>query len=191
MKALLIATHNLHKKEEYQQLLGSDFEVKSLADYHLYDEIIEDGNSFQANALIKAKYCFEKTGLPSIGDDSGLVIPALDGRPGIYSARYAGEEKDFVTNMDKVLYEMKNVEDRRAYFITVLCMIDARGIDHYFEGRVYGNITHQKQGEKGFGYDPIFIPDGHNLTFGEFSVEQKNAISHRRIALDQLLDFLN
>lgn len=185
---ILIATHNQHKKEEIQQILGSDFSVTSLADYDLHDEIVEDGNTFHENALIKAKYCFEKTGKPSLGDDSGLVVEALEGRPGIYSARYAGNH-DFAKNIAKVLDEMKDEDNRKAYFVTVMCLVDGAGT-HYFEGRVYGNLTREIRGEKGFGYDPIFIPDHHEITFAEMKPEDKNAISHRKKAIELFLDFL-
>lgn len=186
---ILIATHNLHKKEEIQQILGSDFIITTLTDYDLNEEIIEDGNTFQENALIKAKYCFEKTGKGSVGDDSGLVVEALDGRPGIYSARYAGNH-NFKKNIEKVLEELKDEPNRRAYFITVLCFKDNDG-EHYFEGRVYGNITTEVFGEDGFGYDPIFIPDENNLTFAQMLPEEKNKISHRSEALKKFLEFLN
>ncbi|QIG90877.1 RdgB/HAM1 family non-canonical purine NTP pyrophosphatase [Chryseobacterium sp. POL2] len=186
---ILVATHNLHKKEEIQQILGSDYFVLSLTDYNLNEEIIEDGNTFAENALIKAKYCFEKTGKPSLGDDSGLVVEALDGRPGIYSARYAGDH-DFQKNIKKVLEEMKEETNRRAYFITVLCLMDETG-EHYFEGRVYGNLTKEAFGGGGFGYDPIFMPDDHNTTFAEMLTEEKNKISHRSEALKKFLDYLS
>ena len=182
---LLVATHNEHKKEEIQQILGENFTVKSLADYDLHEEIVEDGASFHANALIKAKYCFEKTGIPSLGDDSGLVVEALDGRPGIYSARYAGDH-DFAKNITKVLEEMQGEENRKAYFITVLCYFDETGAQ-YFEGRVYGNLLEENKGFKGFGYDPIFVPEGLGQTFAEMNPEDKNKISHRKQALDLFL----
>lgn len=185
---ILIATHNQHKKEEIQQILGEKFNVTSLTDYDLHEEIVEDGNTFHENALIKAKYCFEKTGKPSLGDDSGLVVDALDGRPGIFSARYAGDH-DFAKNMAKVLEEMKDLENRKAYFVTVMCLVDESGIN-YFEGRIYGNLTNEIQGEKGFGYDPIFVPDNHEITFAEMKAEDKNAISHRKKAIELFLDFM-
>ena len=130
---ILVATHNLHKKEEIQQILGEKYKITSLTDYNIHDEIIEDGDSFHANALIKAKFCFEKTGKSSLGDDSGLVVPALDGRPGIFSARYAGNH-DFDKNIAKVLEEMQDKDNREAYFITVLCLYNENGAE-YFEGR--------------------------------------------------------
>jgi XTP/dITP diphosphohydrolase len=180
MKPLLIATHNLHKKEEIQQILENKFLVKSLSDMDLHDEIVEDGNSFFANAEIKAKYCFEKTGIPSIGDDSGLVVEALDGRPGIFSARYAGDH-DFEKNIAKVLAEMQGIENRKAYFITVLCWYDHLGAQFY-EGRVEGNLLFENKGHQGFGYDPIFVPNGYVKTFAEMQPEEKNKISHRKNA---------
>lgn len=186
---ILVATHNLHKKEEIQQILGTEYIVTSLSDYDLNDEILEDGKTFQENACIKANYCFEKTGKASVGDDSGLVVEALDGRPGIFSARYAGNH-NFKKNIEKVLEEMKDEPNRRAYFITVLCYKDSEG-EHYFEGRVYGNITKEVFGEDGFGYDPIFIPDEYNQTFAEMTPEEKNKISHRSEALKIFLEFLN
>jgi XTP/dITP diphosphohydrolase len=182
---LLVATHNEHKKEEIQQILGRDIVVKSLADYDLHEEIVEDGDSFRANALIKAKYCFEKTGIPSLGDDSGLVVEALGGRPGIFSARYAGDH-DFAKNIAKVLEEMQGEENRKAYFITVLCYYNETGAQ-YFEGRVYGNLLDDNKGFKGFGYDPIFVPEGLGQTFAEMNPEDKNKISHRKQALDLFL----
>ncbi|MBL3546282.1 MULTISPECIES: RdgB/HAM1 family non-canonical purine NTP pyrophosphatase [Chryseobacterium] len=185
---LLVATHNEHKKEEIQQILGSDCIVKSLTDYNIHEEIVEDGDSFHANALIKAKYCFEKTGIPSLGDDSGLVVESLDGRPGIFSARYAGDH-DFAKNIEKVLVEMTGIENRKAYFVTVLCYYDENGAQ-YFEGRVHGNLLTENKGFKGFGYDPIFVPQGHDRTFAEMTPEDKNKISHRRQALDLFMDFL-
>ncbi|WP_410492849.1 RdgB/HAM1 family non-canonical purine NTP pyrophosphatase [Chryseobacterium sp. JM1] len=185
---LLVATHNVHKKEEIQQILGNDFTVKSLTDYNIHEEIVEDGDSFNANALIKAKYCFEKTGIPSLGDDSGLVVEALDGRPGIFSARYAGDH-DFAKNIEKVLSELEGEENRKAYFITVLCYYDENGA-RYFEGKAHGNLLTENKGHKGFGYDPIFVPEGYEMTFAEMNPEDKNRISHRKQALDLFLDFL-
>lgn len=187
-KEILVATHNQHKKEEIQQILGEEFRVTSLTDYDLHEEIVEDGTTFHENALIKAKYCFQKTGKPSLGDDSGLVIASLDGRPGIYSARYAGDH-DFSKNIAKVLEELNESENRKAYFVTVMCLVDASG-ENYFEGRVYGNLTHESRGEKGFGYDPIFVPDNHEITFAEMTAEEKNKISHRKKAIEKFLAFI-
>lgn len=185
---LLIATNNLHKKEEIQQILGADFSINSLTDYDIHDEIVENGKTFEENAEIKAKYCFQKTGIPSIGDDSGLVVEALDGRPGIFSARYAGNH-DFAKNIEKVLQEMNGETNRKAYFITVLCYYDQSGAT-FFEGKVFGNLLHENRGNKGFGYDPIFVPNGYEITFAEMRPEEKNKISHRKNAMDKFLEFL-
>lgn len=185
MKELLVATHNHHKKEEIQQILNGQYAVRSLTDFDLHEEIVEDGSTFHENACIKAKYCFQKTGKASVGDDSGLVVEALEGRPGIFSARYAGDH-DFAKNIEKVLEEMEGIENRRAYFVTVMCLADETG-EHYVEGRVYGNLTTDTKGVQGFGYDPIFVPDGHQITFAEMTAAEKNKISHRKHALDALL----
>lgn len=182
---LLVATHNQHKKEEIQQILQGLFEVKSLTDYDLHDEIVEDGQTFHENALIKAKYCFDKTGIPSLGDDSGLVVDALDGRPGIYSARYASNH-DFPKNIAKVLEEMDGNTNRSAYFVTVMCYYTSEGAQ-YYEGRAYGNLLTENKGRQGFGYDPIFVPEGYGMTFAEMEPEHKNRISHRKQALDAFL----
>ncbi|KEY19638.1 RdgB/HAM1 family non-canonical purine NTP pyrophosphatase [Kaistella antarctica] len=187
-KEILIATHNAHKKEEIQQILGDQFTVTSLTDYNIHEEIVEDGTTFHANALIKAQYCFNTTGKPSLGDDSGLVVEAIDERPGIYSARYAGDH-DFAKNMAKVLEELDGVENRKAYFVTVMCLVDETGTN-YFEGRVYGTLTKEVRGEKGFGYDPIFVPENHEFTFAEMKAEDKNKISHRKKAIEQFLEFV-
>ncbi|MBF6609850.1 MAG: RdgB/HAM1 family non-canonical purine NTP pyrophosphatase [Chryseobacterium sp.] len=189
MEEILFATHNLHKKEEIQQILGSRFLVKSLTDYHLNEEIEESGTSFHENALIKAQYCFEQTGIPSVGDDSGLVVNELGGRPGIYSARYASDH-DFQKNIAKVLEEMKGKSDRSAYFVTVLCYYTEQG-PVYFEGKVFGRLLEENKGVQGFGYDPIFVPDGFEMTFAEMHPDEKNKISHRKNALDQFLHAFN
>lgn len=186
---ILFATYNDHKKFEIQQILGNKYHVASLKDYEIYEDIVEDGETFHDNALKKAKFSFDKTEKLSVGDDSGLVIPSLDGRPGVYSARYAGQH-DFKANISKVLREMENIEDREAYFVTVLCLYDETG-PHFFEGRVYGKITRNVRGENGFGYDPIFIPDGYDESFAEMDVTQKNLISHRAIAIKGLLEYMN
>jgi len=184
---ILVATHNEGKKKEIQQILPN-YKIKSLTDYNIFEEIIEDGKTFAENAKIKAKYCFEKTGIPSLGDDSGLVIPALGGKPGIYSARYAGDH-DFKANNKKVLEELKTVNNRKAYFITVLCFYKD-GVENYFEGRVNGTITFSEKGAEGFGYDPIFIPENETRTFAEMSPTEKNHISHRFRAIQAFEDYL-
>lgn len=184
---LLIATHNKDKKREIQEILPG-YKITSLRDYDLNEEIVEDGDSFRANAKIKATYCFEKTGKPSLGDDSGLVIDALNGEPGIYSARYAGDH-DSKANNQKVLKKLEGIERRTAYFVTVLCFIDDDR-ELYFEGRVYGQIALEEKGNAGFGYDPIFIPNGYDQTFAEMGEAEKNKISHRANALKDFQKYL-
>ena len=186
MKELLVATHNLHKKEEIQQILGDRFLVKSLTDVGYDEEIEENGSSFFENALIKAQTCYLATEIPCIGDDSGLSVDVLDGRPGIYSARYASNH-DFAKNIEKVLGEMQSESNRKAYFVTVLCYFDQNG-PQYFEGRVYGNLLEEHKGHQGFGYDPIFVPEGDQRTFAEMPAAEKNAVSHRKRAIDQFLE---
>lgn len=188
MKSLLVATHNEHKKEEIQQMLEGKFQVKSLRGVNLLEEIIEDGSTFFENALIKGEYCFKETGIPSLGDDSGLVVEALDGRPGIYSARYASDH-DFRLNIEKVLQELEGVQDRSAYFVTVMCYFTKDG-PKYYEGRVYGTLLTENKGKQGFGYDPIFVPLGYDKTFAEMDPLEKNKISHRRVALEKFLEDL-
>lgn len=183
---LLIATHNQHKKEEIQQILGKEYQVKSLTDYNILEEIVEDGKTFEENALIKAKYCFEKTGIPSVGDDSGLVVEALGGKPGIYSARYAGDH-NFEQNIAKVLEEMQGQTNRNAYFTTVLCYYDQNGAT-YYKGEIHGTLLEENKGHKGFGYDPIFVPNGYDKTFAQMQPEEKNQISHRKKAIEQFLE---
>ncbi len=181
---ILIATHNQHKKEEIVQILPL-FKVLSLSDFQLNEEIVEDGTTFHENAFIKANYCYNHTNKKSIGDDSGLVIAALNGRPGIFSARYAGNH-DFGANIEKVLMEMEGISNRSAYFITVLCLKSEKET-LYFEGRIEGDIAEKVMGENGFGYDPIFIPKNQTLSFAQISAEEKNKISHRYLAFQQLL----
>ncbi len=188
-KELLIATGNNHKVEEFKQILGSEYNIKCLKDFDITEDIPETGSSFEENALIKAKYCYEKTGIPCISDDSGLVIPALNGEPGIHSARYAGNH-DFNANIEKVLNRLKLSDHREAYFICIICFIDSSGA-HYFQGKVDGKIIKECSGVEGFGYDPIFIPNGYSKTFAEMESSEKNSISHRRMALDKLIPFLN
>ncbi len=185
MNSLLVATHNVHKKEEIQQMLQGQFQVKSLSDFELLEEIVEDGSTFHENAKIKGEFCYLATGIPSLGDDSGLVVEALEGRPGIFSARYASNH-DFKLNIEKVLEELKGEKNRKAYFVTVLCYFTENG-PKYYEGRVYGTLLEENKGVQGFGYDPIFVPDGFDQTFAQMDPSEKNKISHRRVALDLFL----
>lgn len=186
---ILLATQNEHKKEEILSILPKNLLLKTFADYNFQEDIEETGKTFQENAFIKAKSGYELGGIPSFADDSGLVIEALNGDPGVYSARYA-ETGSFVDNINKVLKNMKGVKNRKAYFISVICWVNGDEIK-YFEGKINGTISTEIKGGQGFGYDPIFIPDGYLKSFAEFSANEKNKISHRALALKKLVRFLD
>ena len=185
---LIFATHNNNKVKEVAQILPSYLSMKSLTDIGFFDEIEETGKTFEENALLKAKTIFEKTGKHIFADDSGLVIEALNGAPGVYSARYAGTGKD-EDNIAKALKELDGKTNRKAYFISIFCLI-LNGKEYFFEGRIDGTISTEILGENGFGYDPIFIPDGFSKSFAQMSAEEKNAISHRAKAVEKLNNFL-
>lgn len=185
---LIFATHNNNKVKEVTKMLPSYLSMKSLTDINFFDEIEETGTTFEENAQLKAKTIFDKTGKNIFADDSGLVIEALDGAPGVYSARYAGTGKD-EDNIAKALKELEGKTNRKAYFISIFCLIlDEK--EYFFEGRVNGTIATEIMGDNGFGYDPIFIPDGFSKSFAQMSPEEKNAISHRGKAVEKLNDFL-
>ena len=185
---LIFATHNDHKVKEVAQMLPSYLTMKSLTDINFHDEIDETGKTFEENALLKAKTIFDKTNKNIFADDSGLVIDALDGAPGVYSARYAGTGKD-ADNVAKALKELEGKTNRKAYFISIFCLI-LNGKEYFFEGKVNGTISTEILGDDGFGYDPIFIPDGYSKSFAQMTAEEKNNISHRGLAVKKLSDFL-
>lgn len=186
---IVFATNNKHKLEEIRQLLKDKHEIISLSDIGCHDDIPEDHDTLQENALQKARYIKEHYGYDCFADDTGLEIEALDGRPGVYSARYAGPEKDSRKNMEKVLAEMQGVTRRNACFRTVIALI-LNGKEYLFEGRADGEILTEQQGNAGFGYDPIFRPEGYTQSFAEMSAEEKNKISHRGEATRKLIQFL-
>lgn len=186
---LLFATNNRHKIEEVQQLTGSHFQLTGLAEAGITEELPETGDTMEANALQKARYAFAKCGLPCFSDDSGLEVEALDMAPGVYSARYAGPQKNDSDNMDKLLRELDGNTNRRAQFRTVIAFTDGKQ-EHLFEGIVKGTIIRERRGTNGFGYDPLFVPDGFEKTFAEMLPAEKNALSHRARALDGFLTFL-
>ena len=185
---LIFATHNDHKVKEVAQMLPSYLTMKSLTDINFHDEIDETGKTFEENALLKAKTIFDKTNKNIFADDSGLVVDALDGAPGVYSARYAGTGKE-ADNVAKALKELEGKTNRKAYFISIFCLI-LNGKEYFFEGKVNGTISTEIRGEDGFGYDPIFIPDGYSKSFAQMTAEEKNNISHRGLAVKKLSDFL-
>jgi XTP/dITP diphosphohydrolase len=189
MKELIFATHNAHKVQEVIALLPEDVTVKSLSDIGFADEIPETGATLEQNALSKAYYIWRKLGKNCFAEDSGLEIDALNGEPGVYSARYAGNEKNDKANLQKVLENLKGKTERKARFKTVFYLI-WNGTKWQFEGQVEGTITESEKGNGGFGYDPVFLPVGHSKTFAEMSQEEKSQISHRAIALNKMIDFL-
>ena len=189
MKKLIFATNNPNKLAEIKSAVKS-FEVLGLKEMGIHEDIAETGTTLEENALIKSQYIFQKTGLNCFADDTGLEVKALNGSPGVYSARYAGPNCSAVDNMDKLLSELKNHDDRSASFRTVISLI-LNGEKYYFEGEVMGDILSQKKGVDGFGYDPIFQPKGFSASFAEMSMTQKNEISHRGIAFKKLIQFLS
>lgn len=188
-RELVFATNNPHKLSEVQHLLGESFKLLSLQDISLIEEIPEDHDTLEKNALQKAWHIYSKTNRNCFADDTGLEVDALDGRPGVYSARYAGEGKNPKDNIKKLLHELSGVENRKARFRTVIALI-IEGNEFLFEGIVNGQIINVERGVDGFGYDPVFQPDGYSLTFAEMNLDSKNQISHRARAVNQLVDFL-
>lgn len=185
---LIFSTHNAHKLEEVKKIIAPGIDLLSLTDISVHDEIEENGHSFEENSLIKSSFIYSKTGKNCFADDSGLVIDALDGAPGIYSARYSGS-RDMQVNLDLVLHNMQGKENRAARFVCVISLY-LDGIPHVFTGAIEGSITLVSSGSGGFGYDPIFQPAGYDYSFAEMSVELKNEISHRAIAMKKLNAFL-
>ncbi len=186
---IVCATHNAHKLEEISAQIGALHTIVSLADIGCFEDIPESHDTFEGNALEKARYVKEHYGYDCFADDSGLEVDALGGRPGVYSARYAGVDKDSEKNIDKLLQELQGVKGRRARFRTAIALVTEEG-EHIFEGAIEGEILHERHGSGGFGYDPIFRPDGYDVTFAEMAAEEKNRVSHRAIAVKKLCDFL-
>lgn len=186
---LVFATHNPGKLQEVRDILAPDYEVLGLADLNDFDEVEETASTLEGNALLKAQAIWERHGLSCFSDDTGLEIDALNGAPGVYSARYAGEAKDPEANMEKLLGELQGSANRSGQFRTAVVLI-LDGTTYHFNGIVRGRIATQRSGSKGFGYDPIFIPEGHDRTFAEMDAAIKNAISHRGRAMAALRDFL-
>ncbi len=186
---LVFATNNKNKLRELQALLGNRFELLSLDDIGCFEDIPEEQPTLEGNSRQKAYHIYDKYGISCFADDTGLEIEALNGNPGVFSARYAGEEKDSNANMDKVLDQLKEINNRNARFKTVITLV-IDGREKTFEGIVEGEIAKEKRGKAGFGYDPVFIPNGYNITFAEMNLEEKNKISHRGKAVEKLVNFL-
>lgn len=186
---IVFATNNRHKLDEIRKITEGKIEILSLADIDCYEEIPETGTTLEENALQKAQFIKDKFGFDCFADDTGLEVDALEGAPGVYSSRYAGEACNPHDNMDKMLLEMQGVENRKACFRTVITLI-LNGKQHFFEGVINGEIICEKRGAAGFGYDPIFLPDGYTQTFAELGDDIKNKISHRAIATQKLVEFL-
>lgn len=189
-KKLVFATNNAHKLEEIRAILGDKMEILSLADINCHADIPETANTLEGNAHLKSEYVYNHYGLDCFADDTGLEVEALDGAPGVYSARYAGDGHDSQANMQKLLKEMEEKNNRKAQFRTVISLIE-KGEEKLFEGIVRGEITREKRGISGFGYDPVFQPEGFDVTFAEMGSDVKNKISHRARAVKALCDYLS
>ncbi|MEQ1733314.1 MAG: non-canonical purine NTP diphosphatase [Bacteroidia bacterium] len=189
MLQLVFATHNANKLKEIQQQLGTAFTLISMSDINCTTDIEETGETFAANAQLKTNYISTTYNLNCFGDDSGLCVEALNNAPGVHSARYAGEHKNDDDNMNKLLLALQNSSNRNAYFKTVISL-QYNTKNYLFEGEIHGTIIAEKRGANGFGYDPIFVPNGYDKTFAELDYTIKNTISHRAIAFKKLIQFL-
>jgi XTP/dITP diphosphohydrolase len=187
---LIFATHNKNKVIEVKSLINQNINLLNLSDINFTDDINETATTLEGNALLKAQTIFKKTNLNCFADDSGLLVDALNGEPGVYSARYAGEQKNDEDNITKILSNLKGIENRKAQFKTALALI-INGNEFLFEGIMHGTITYEKMGLNGFGYDPIFMPTGYSKTFAELTLEEKSKISHRALALNKMIAFIN
>jgi XTP/dITP diphosphohydrolase len=190
MISLVLASNNQHKVTEIRKILPECFDLVSLKDAGITSELPESKGTIMGNATQKAYFVWGATCIECLADDSGLEVEALEGRPGVDSAHYSGFPISADRNMEIVLSQLKGLENRRASFVTVLALIQD-GVCHHFEGRVFGTISEEKRGKNGFGYDPIFIPDGQSLTFAEMDEKRKNKISHRSLALSKLKEFFD
>ena len=189
-KKLVVATNNAHKLKEIADILDEKIELLSLKDINCHVDIPETADTLEGNARQKALYIYKNYGMDCFADDTGLEVEALNGAPGVFSARYAGEDHDSEANMQKLLRELKGKENRKAQFRTAICLI-MNGKEYLFEGIVKGEIIEEKRGVIGFGYDPIFVPEGYDLTFAELGNDIKNTISHRARAVEKLCLFFN
>jgi XTP/dITP diphosphohydrolase len=191
MKKLVFATNNAHKIAEVKKWMGDKYAFLSLEDIGCREELPETSDTLEGNALQKAEYVYRHYGYPCFAEDTGLEVAALGGKPGVHTARYAGEGGDAGDNMEKLLKELEGITGRTARFRTIIALITSRGNHYLFEGVAKGEIAGAKRGHAGFGYDPVFLPEGGNRSFAEMSQMEKNAISHRVKAMKKLVDFLN
>lgn len=191
MKKIVFASNNPNKIKEIQNQLSGQIQIISLEELGCFDDIVEDAPTIEGNASLKSKYIHDQYQISCFADDTGLEVDFLNGAPGVYSARYGGLEKSAEKNMDLLLENLQNTDQRSAQFKTVISLILPDGKEHLFTGIVRGKILRKRQGTMGFGYDPIFMPDGYTETFAEMSMELKNQISHRGIAVQKLIQFLN
>lgn len=189
MKKIVFATNNQHKLSEVRDIFEEKFKVVSLAEINCNEDIPETAETLEENAALKAQHVYENYQLDCFADDTGLEIEALGGKPGVFSARYAGEPSNSEKNVEKILKEMHEIENRNAQFRTVICLIED-GKKSFFEGIIKGTISKSPSGNNGFGYDPIFIPYGYDKCFAELSSEEKNKISHRALAVNKLTEYL-
>ncbi|MBL7926012.1 MAG: RdgB/HAM1 family non-canonical purine NTP pyrophosphatase [Bacteroidia bacterium] len=187
---IIFATHNAHKLTEVNQLLGGKFDVVSLTEIGYKQDIEENGNTFVDNALIKAQTIAKHTDMAVFADDSGLEVTALNGAPGVHTARFAGLPVNHAANNQLLLQKLHGITNRSAHFKTVIALVYSNQV-HYFEGSIAGHIALQLTGTDGFGYDPLFIPDGYNKSFAQMTLDEKNKISHRGLAIQKLIAFLN
>lgn len=190
MKNIVFATNNKNKLREIRDIVGSKYNILSLSDINCHENIPETADTIEGNALLKARFVKEKYGYDCFADDTGLEVEALDNRPGVYSARFAGEDCNSENNINKLLSELEGIENRKARFRTVIALIKGE-TEEEFEGVIYGNISHERHGEGGFGYDKVFVPENYEKTFAEMLPEEKNSISHRAKATRLLIEYLN
>jgi XTP/dITP diphosphohydrolase len=190
MKNIVFATNNKNKLREIRDIVGSKYNILSLSDINCHEDIPETADTIEGNALLKARFVKEKYGYDCFADDTGLEVEALDNRPGVYSARFAGEDCNSENNINKLLSELEGIENRKARFRTVIALIKGEN-EEEFEGVIYGNISHERHGEGGFGYDKVFVPENYEKTFAEMLPKEKNSISHRAKATRLLIEYLN
>lgn len=190
MKNIVFATNNKNKLREIRDIVGSKYNILSLSDINCHEDIPETADTIEGNALLKARFVKEKYGYDCFADDTGLEVEALGNRPGVYSARFAGEDCNSENNINKLLSELEGIENRKARFRTVIALIKGE-TEEEFEGVIYGNISHERHGEGGFGYDKVFVPENYEKTFAEMLPEEKNSISHRAKATRLLIEYLN